>query len=420
LTEVTVQQLKADFRRRYSRSDARGGCPRVSGVVGVEYSRLGVWWRPLIDMADSGLAPMRLRMIGPVSEWIGEGAAGRVSWFSRIGVPGMRRQVLRHAGLEEYDCGRPEDLAGHLRSARWERLAGVLGEFGGLGDWTRALVVFQLAQLSFCHYAVALTGVVAPSGEPGRDQLAYMVARVHARIPGMGDRALPVFEALATTTPDPHLAMLAAAQGAGQGIRNKSDVSLAQRFEEIGRDMRPLPDTWQAHLARSRFHRAVALLRVAEGRPDGMRAELDAAWREHEAMAAATPADDEATAMAAAENRRYLVELEIDAGRRDPGASAERLAARVAELLRIDPSCVEALLVAGDGYQACGQLAQAARCYTRAGELGTASGATGWYRAAQCHDRLGDYPAALNAMGRCLELDTTAIEPKQYIASHHG
>jgi tetratricopeptide (TPR) repeat protein len=412
-----VQRVEADFRGHYSRSDARGGCPRVSGGVGAEFSRLGVFWRPLVDMGDSGVAAQRLRMIAPVSRWIGQRAAGRVSWFSRIAVPGLRRQVVRHAGLGEYDCGRPEDLAAGLRSDRWDRLAGALGEFGGLDDWTRALVVFQLAQLSFCHYAVAVTGLVAPSGEPGRDQLAYMVARVHARIPGMGDRALPVFEALATTTPDPHLAMLAAAQGAGLGIRDMSDVGLARRFEKIGRDIKALPDDWQGRLVRSRFHRAVALLRVAMGRPDEMRAELEEAWRLHEALAAAAPPDEPA-AMVVAENRRIIVESEIKACFR-PGVTsvAPTLVAWARELSEIDPHCPQALLTAGDGYRVAGQLEQAARCYAGAGELGTTAGATGWYRAAQCRDHLGDYSAALNAMGRCLELDTTAVEPKQYMAT---
>jgi len=148
-----------------------------------------------------------------------------------------------------------------------------------------------------------------------------------------------------------------------------------------------------------------------------MRAELDEAWRLHEALAATAP-PDEPTAMVVAENRRIIVESEIKACSR-PGVTgtAPKLVAWARELSGIDPHCPEALLVAGDGYRVAGQLEQAARCYSQAGELGTTDGATGWYRAAQCHDHLGDHPAALNAMGRCLELDTTAIEPKHYMAT---
>jgi tetratricopeptide (TPR) repeat protein len=388
--------------------------------VGVDCNRLGVFWRPIIDMSHSELAPTRLRMIRPVAAWIADPSPGRVSWFSRIGVPGMRQQVLRHAGLEQYDCQRPQDMPAELRMPGWQRLVEVLEEFAGLDDWTRALVVFQLAQLSFCHYAIALTGVVAPTGEPDRDHYAYMVARVHARIPGQADRALPVFETLATTTPDPRLALLSCFQGIGHLIRGPHDHGLALRFEEIGRGLGPLPDSWQAHLAQSRYHRALALLRVAERRPDGMHDELRAAWREHEQLAASAPAD-ETTSMIVTENRLIMLESEIKACFR-PGMTetGPKLLDWAGELSGIDPNCVEALLVVGDAYVLAGHYAEAARCYSWAGELGTASGAAGWYRAAQCYDRLGDHISAINAMGHCLELDTTAIEPKHYLTSRNG
>ena len=83
---------------------------------------------------------------------------------------------------------------------------------------------------------------------------------------------------------------------------------------------------------------------------------------------------------------------------------------------RIDPTCAEALLVVGDGHAATGDYATAAHWYAKAGDLGTVSGATGWYRAAQCHHILGEHTTALNAMGRCLELDTTAREPQEYLS----
>jgi hypothetical protein len=67
-----------------------------------------------------------------------------------------------------------------------------------------------------------------------------------------------------------------------------------------------------------------------------------------------------------------------------------------------------------------GDLAAAARWYVAAGELGTGDGAEGWYRAGQCFERLGWPDRAANAMGRCLELDTTAVEPRRYLAAGTG
>lgn len=48
----------------------------------------------------------------------------------------------------------------------------------------RALLVFHLAQLSYCHLAIRLAGLVHPAGDPDIDHYAYEVARVHARTPG--------------------------------------------------------------------------------------------------------------------------------------------------------------------------------------------------------------------------------------------
>jgi hypothetical protein len=72
-------------------------------------------------------------------------------------------------------------------------------------------------------------------------------------------------------------------------------------------------------------------------------------------------------------------------------------------------------LLVGDAFAASGEYAEAAHWYGRAGELGTGSGAVGWFRAAQCYDFIGDRASAVNAMGRCLEFDATAIEAQKYL-----
>ena len=408
----------AVIRSRYTREDPRGSFPRVSGAPAVGYNRLGVFWRPLVDLTDSRFASLRLRMIAPVSEWLARPRPERVVWFSRIGVDGLRRQVLRHAGLERYGCPRPQELPAELRTPAWERLTEALDGFGALGDHARALVVFHLAQLSFCRYATTLAGVVTPTGEPGRDQYAYQVARAHIRIPGRLAQALPVFQALAVTAADPLLALLACFQGIGHGIRGTGDLDLAMRFEEYGnavRDAGLLADTWHAHLVLSRFHRAVALLRLAQRQPAGLHRELRAAWRHQRQLSTGPlhPVDR----MIADENQRYLLELEIEAARQDAGIPAGRLRDVAAELALIDPNCVEARLAIGDCYVTADDHQAAARWYAAAGELGTASGAVGWYRAAQCHDLIGEHVSAVNAMGHCLDLDTTAIEPRQYLTA---
>jgi tetratricopeptide (TPR) repeat protein len=401
-----------ELRRQYTRSDPRGSFPRLAGAPGIGYNRLAVYWRPLVDMAHSEVAQLSLRMIRPVSEWLAD-PAGRVSWFSRMSVPGLRRQVLRHAGLDAYDGNAPSDLPVELRTPAWQRLVDAVDGFAGLDPYGRALVVFQLAQLTLCQFAVRLTGLVPPAGAPGQDHYAYEVARVHSRIPGLARTALPVFEALAAG-PDPLLAYHACFQGIAHGIRSLRDNAVAERFEWLGAGLPALPDSWPAHMTRTRYHRALARLRMAQQRPAEARDELLAARRHQDRMAELAPADP-ATGMIRDENLRDLLELRIEAVRFGVAAPPDQLRAWAAELVRIDPNAVEARLAAGDGYAAAGDATTAAHWYARAGELGTTAGANGWYRAGQCLHHLGDRDGALTAMGRCLELDTTAVEPREYL-----
>ncbi|MER5885412.1 hypothetical protein ABT160_16410 [Streptomyces sp. NPDC001941] len=410
------------IRRRYTRTDPRGHFPHVTGLPGLAHSRLGVFWRPLIDMTHSDHAPLRLQGVRTLSQWLAAPAPRPTCWFAIIGVPGLRAQVVRHAGLDAYECTTPAGLAEELRTPQWTRLVELTGHFADLDDATRALVIFQLAQLSFCAHASDLAGELVPNGEEAHDRYVYEAARVTARVPGRAPRALDAFDALAATTPDPRLALAACSQGIGHSIRSGAGTERAVGFERHGERItgpgaaggRALGDDWHTHLVRSRYHRALALLRLAQRRPDAMRAEVDAALVHSDALYAAGPTGTDR--LVADENRRIILESQIKAAARARGdESNDRLRELSEALYAMDPNCVEALLIVGDGHATAGDHATAAEWYTRAGRLATGAGAIGWYRAAQCHDRIGDVSGALHAMGRCLELDATAVEPRAYL-----
>jgi hypothetical protein len=407
------------IQRRYTRSDPRGDFPAVTSVTELPLNRLAVFWRPLIDMTDTPFAPMRLRIIRHVASWLAEPDAGHRSWFAMIGVAGLRHQLLRHAGLPEYDCADPTMLPQHLRTPQWDQLACAVDEFGRLDDRTRALVVFQLAQLSYCRFASDLAGPVRPDGTDARDRYAYEVARITARVPGRAPLALDVFEEVAATAKDLRLALAACAQGIGHSIRSDAGVDRANTFERRAVEVSAsgLDDDWHSHLVRSRHHRAVALLRLAQKRPEEMREEIDGAVRHSDFLYAAGPQG--ADRIVADENRRIIFESQIKAAARARGEESNVLVRQFCDqLYDLDPTCVEARLVLGDGYAAIGDWREAARWYARAGELGTGAGAVGWFRAAQCHDIAGDRAEALNAMAHCLELDNTAVEPRTYLDTH--
>jgi hypothetical protein len=419
-----VEKTRIRITHRYSRSDPRGSFPQRQGNPDLSLNRLGLFWRPIIDLTPTDLAPLRLRMITPVVELLASDDPPPHQWFARIGVAGLRHQVLRHAGLEQYDCREPTDLPEHLATPAWNRLTDLIAHFATLDDSTRALLIFHLAQLSYCQYALTLAGHPTATGDPEHDWYVFETGRVAARSPGLTSQALSLFHELAVSAGDPRLSMSACLQGISQAIRRAQDQDLAREFERLGRSITHLPDEWHSWLVRSRFHRAVALLRMTEGRFTQMDQELKIAF-EFGARLFERPlqGNDHLVAM---ENRLILLESRVKAASR--GAvddSPQELMEMVEELRQIDPTCVEVTLVVGDGNLAAGNVAAAAEWYSRVGQLETTAGAIGWFRAGQCYDLLGDRPAAVMAMARCLELDATAIEPRQYLerqgsGGHHG
>jgi tetratricopeptide (TPR) repeat protein len=404
---LSTTTASPQIQRRYTRTDNRGSYPRLTGMPDLEHNRLAIFWRPIIDMTHSELAPLRLRVVRQISAWLAEPAPRPTSWFAIIGIPGLRSQVLRHAGLDQYECKNPAGLAPELRTPQWSRLVELIEQFSDIDDATRSLVVFQLAQLSFCSYAAELAGPVVPDGDPLHDRYVYETARIAARVTERTSWALETFDALAKTAESPRLALAACSQGIGHSIRSGAGIESAARFEEHGERITAdgFDEEPYTHLA---------LLRLAQRRPEEMRSEVELAVQFSDLLYASEPTG--ADRLVADENLRIILESQIKAASRARGAeSAAQLRHFSNALYEMDPTCVEALLIVADGYATAGDLTEAAEWYARAGRLSTGAGAIGWFRAGQCLDLLGDRGGALHAMGRCLELDTTAVEPRAYL-----
>lgn len=398
----------------YTRDDPRGRLPYLTGLPHLDRNRLAFFWRPLIDLADSEVASVRLRMIAPMSEWLADLQTDRWPSFSLIGVPGLRHQVLRHAGLHRYVSHTPTDLPGELRTPGWQRLVEVIAGFSKHHYSAQALILFHLAQLSYVRYALGLAGDVTPNGVPDHDQFVYHVARLHARHPGHASRALRLFGELIAFSRDPVFTLDCAFQGIGHAI-NAGNLDLAHRFEEHIDQRSIKPEGWYGCLLRSRVLRALGMLRKAEGQTATALREIDGSLDVANQLAADSGPSGSVERLLALENIRRILEVRIQlavaTGSQEVIDFCERLG-------RTDPYCVDARLVIGDGYAAIVDYRGAAAWYARAGELGTASGAIGWFRAAQCHHALGERGQAVHAMGRCLELDASAVEPRAYIAEH--
>ena len=405
--------------RRYSRLDSRGAFPARPDQSDLAASRLTAFWRPLVDGTDSVFAARRLRAIPVVNALLTVADEETWPWLSMIGVPGLRTQVLRHAGLDYLGCRSPERLPERYWTVEWSRLVEAMSQFSRIATPLRAVVIFQLAQLSFCDRAVQLAASVDSAGsgramgDPMQTRYAYEMARIAARFPHRAPQVLPVFADLATRATNPELRLASCFQGIGHCLRDTQDLDRASAFESIGRAvLSQMPQSWHANLVCSRYCRAVAMLH--QQRSDSTEAWTQLAEAERYALALQGTAADPQETYAAAENFRYLLELRIQLAIDDHDHSTLRGALRA--LSEHEPNCVEARLLMGDGHLALGEHQAAAHWFELAGELGTGAGAIGWFRAGQCHDALGNHGDAVNAMGRCLELDSSAVEPRQYLS----
>ncbi len=413
-----ISTLSADngsWSKQYTRDVSDPQTPLLHGIGDVRHNRTALLWRPVVDMADSDLASMRLRFITPVNEWLSDPAGSRWNWFAMIGVPGLRSQVVRHAGLSDYDCRTPEELPETLRTDAWQRLLEAIARFKELDMRRRALVVFQLVQLSYAAYAVRVARKTEPAKDSRHDRFLHEFARAAARVPGAYHLAVKIFATLALEAHEPVVALQACFQGIGHSLRNSKDLEVPLQLEARGREIvvSRASDDWHFALAHSRFRRALALLRLRQGHYEAMGAELSIS--EELGNQLLKLHRDKWDDLVALENRRIIIESKIKAARSPHYRDSVDLSALCEELADIDPNCVEALLVIADGHATLGDLATAATWYTRAGALGTASGAMGWFRAGICYHLLDDRWSAINAMGHCLELDPAAVEPRMYL-----
>jgi hypothetical protein len=80
-------------------------------------------------------------------------------------------------------------------------------------------------------------------------------------------------------------------------------------LESLGRDCGVLDPSWESPLVRSRFHRAAALIRLAQEDAAGAEQEARQAAELQEALVVAT--SDPADELVSRENRRSIIELQL-------------------------------------------------------------------------------------------------------------
>ena len=71
----------------------------------------------------------------------------------------------------------PRGPSASLQTPQWTTLLRAIDRFAELDYPMRTLVVFQLAQLSYCQFALHLAGDAWPNGDPVHDRYVYEVGR---------------------------------------------------------------------------------------------------------------------------------------------------------------------------------------------------------------------------------------------------
>jgi tetratricopeptide (TPR) repeat protein len=233
----------------------------------------------------------------------------------------------------------------------------------------------------------------------------YQVGRALGRT-GQARAAVVAYQRLAATTADPAMRANAAYQAGGYGLRRASTTIGPAEAAQMRVASTTRPRTWAEALGLSRLCRLAA---INAREPARAARHLDDAYRQAEA-ARRLSGDD----LALAENDRQLLDVELDIALlgKVTRAAVDKYALAAGAY---DPHCIDHLTRLGLAEAAYGDYAAAANRFEAAGALGTLDGAAAWYLAGQCFDRLGRRGQAAHAMGRCLELDPAAVEPRGYL-----
>ncbi|HEY1213787.1 MAG TPA: hypothetical protein VGE93_09180 [Bryobacteraceae bacterium] len=378
------------------------------------------YWRPLVDLTSNPDVSHKLKMTMLSNKRLGD-EDSLIPWMSRLGVAGLRNQVLRDSGLDAYKAPLVVDLQDRLRTPGWDHLIDLMSQKDKLSQGQRAAVAHHLAQLSYCDIAVKWTGRITAADGEGAPLLASTVARAMARLPDKLDDALTIFQAISSANSIPkEVRVLASTQFVALSARRKNNVGMSEPIERnvramCGADPENLQGSFILNIALSRFYRAAALASLLRSGILAAQDDLGTSRLFHSQASKLVP-DDVVAREILAENDRILIETDLKLGCREPAAyDSTDLRSLIDTLNRIDPNCIDVRLLCGDGYVAVGDTEAAAVSYARAGELATRDGAVGWFRAAQCLDVLGQTERAAVAMAHCLSLDPFADEAITYL-----
>jgi len=315
-------------------------------------------------------------------------------WIQRTLPKQFRNIVAREARVFSHVVEDPREVPEHLRSERWAALC------RGIEDWNdypvgqqarfaallHALCFYQLTLKLTSERTMRLTDADVVLLAYWRASAAYMMD-LPSRVSDYSFADTSDFEAIARDgRAHPPMRFLSSIKLLVHQakIGGPADVlrAAAARCEALlGAAARVRP--FLGHLYTSHFHRAVAMVSQAEGKPVDVRRHMDLAERRARAMRPRSSAER----LLCRENLHPVLESRCkESIWRGQSGRAVKLAR---DVIAVDPYDPKSWLELGEALALAGRLEEAAEAYASASVLGPPGSAIGLHMAGVCSQRTG-------------------------------
>ncbi|NUT93070.1 MAG: hypothetical protein HOY78_13700 [Saccharothrix sp.] len=385
---------RPDYRRDGSRAFTELDFPPPAVLDVAALRRI---WAPWFTLTASDEAPARaLHAVHLLDMLAGRRDLVMPNLFSIVSPAGLRAQLARQARRDDLVA---EGAEASPASGRWRELAGESARWWAQPAERQVVLVELLTQLGLHRRVVELVPVLRSTDSP---RLAYEVARAGCELNRSSPVPLRVLRWVAEEATDPDLRVLAPLRLVSALSRARHDVDAAEHWLGVaeGRLVEVEPP-WQAHLLRSRVHRAAALCRVVRRDAAGCAERMRLAAH-HDALLAKA-ADDDLVRHYHVENRQLVLEASLKlatmTGVAHPDVADVRLVRPDADLLH----------VLGEYHEKRDEPVEACDAYLAAARHGSVRGAVAAYRAGCLLERLGRREDAAEAFQLCLDLDPASL-----------
>lgn len=378
--------------------------------------------RPFIDLQPCEQGPLCAQ--GIEQYWAAFADARRPRFVLQRTLPRpFRAQLLRQAGLPQYQVEDPREVPPAIRSARWSSMCEALDHWPELTTDQQCRLALVLHAL--CFYTLISRRIpdipeTEIAAHPDCAELAYRRATAHymlglpGRVSEYGHADLSELERITTTAPSDHPVafngtLKVFVHKAKVGAPVEELVDWRARLEQILEATLAKSDDFRRALLLSRFYRAVAFIpqRVSD-RAEVVRM-MDLAERHALAMAPA----DEAEELLQLENLYPVIES------RTKEAlwlgDLDLALARAERLIDLDPYDSRAWLELGQVRLERNECAPAAEAYAAAATLGPPSSAVGRHMAGLCFRHLGQPLLAAFFFKAAIDVNSQAISPHDEI-----